>query len=149
MFIPSADVAQKGRGINEEASVPRQNRKFNLGRMTLVELARLRDNIETALARRIEVERAELQTKIDVLSAMQTKGSKGLNGVASAARRGRGRRARLAAAKPKVHPLKGQKAAPKYRGPNGETWAGRGLAPRWLVALEKKGKKRESFLIKA
>ena len=33
------------------------------------------------------------------------------------------------------------------RGPGGETWAGRGLTPRWLVDLEKKGKKREQFLI--
>jgi len=28
------------------------------------------------------------------------------------------------------------------------TWTGRGLAPRWLSALEAKGKKREAFLIK-
>jgi DNA-binding protein H-NS len=27
--------------------------------------------------------------------------------------------------------LKGLKVAPKYRGPNGETWAGRGAMPRW------------------
>jgi len=26
-------------------------------------------------------------------------------------------------------------AAIKYRGPNGETWSGRGRAPNWLVAL--------------
>jgi DNA-binding protein H-NS len=36
---------------------------------------------------------------------------------------------------------------PKYRGPNGETWAGRGAKPRWLVAAMKKGKKLDSFLI--
>jgi DNA-binding protein H-NS len=65
--------------------------------------------------------------------------------VGDGARRGRPHRAQVLAAK--AHPLKGQKAAPKYRGPNGETWAGRGLAPRWLTALEKKGKKRESFFI--
>ena len=129
--------------------MPKQDYKSNLGRLSLTELARLRENVETALARRIEVERAELQTKMDELSALQTNGSRGFNGVAAIARRGRSPRARLVAAKAKVHPLKGQKAAPKYRGPNGETWAGRGLAPRWLTALEKKGKKRESFLIKA
>jgi DNA-binding protein H-NS len=43
--------------------------------------------------------------------------------------------------------LKGTKVAPKYRGPNGETWAGRGAKPRWLVAAMKKGKKLDSFLI--
>jgi DNA-binding protein H-NS len=44
--------------------------------------------------------------------------------------------------------LKGIKVPPKYRGPNGESWAGRGAKPRWLVAAMKKGKKLDSFLIK-
>ena len=44
--------------------------------------------------------------------------------------------------------LKGKKVPPKYRSPSGETWAGRGAKPRWLVAALKKGKKIESFLIK-
>ena len=38
--------------------------------------------------------------------------------------------------------------APKYRGPNGETWSGRGLPPRWLAALIAAGTAKESFLIK-
>jgi DNA-binding protein H-NS len=43
---------------------------------------------------------------------------------------------------------KGRKVAAKYRGPGGETWAGRGATPRWLVAAMKEtGKKREEFLI--
>jgi DNA-binding protein H-NS len=41
----------------------------------------------------------------------------------------------------------GRKVAPKYRGPNGETWAGRGAQPLWLTAEIKKGAKREHFLI--
>jgi DNA-binding protein H-NS len=45
-------------------------------------------------------------------------------------------------------PLKGRKVPPKYRSPLGETWAGRGAKPRWLVAATKKGKKVEDFLIK-
>jgi DNA-binding protein H-NS len=44
--------------------------------------------------------------------------------------------------------LKGKKVPPKYRSPDGETWAGRGQRPKWLVAAMKKGKKIESFLIK-
>ena len=44
--------------------------------------------------------------------------------------------------------LKGKKVPPKYRSPSGETWAGRGQRPKWLVAAMKKGKKIESFLIK-
>jgi DNA-binding protein H-NS len=44
--------------------------------------------------------------------------------------------------------LKGIKVAAKYRGPEGELWAGRGATPRWLVAAMKEtGKKREDFLI--
>jgi DNA-binding protein H-NS len=43
--------------------------------------------------------------------------------------------------------LKGIKVAPKYRGPNGETWAGRGATPRWLAALQKEGHKPAEFLI--
>ena len=42
--------------------------------------------------------------------------------------------------------LKGRKVPPKYRGPSGETWAGRGEKPRWLVAI-KGGKKLDDFLI--
>jgi DNA-binding protein H-NS len=44
--------------------------------------------------------------------------------------------------------LKGRKVAAKYRDGEGNTWAGRGARPRWLVAALKKGKKLESFLIK-
>ena len=43
--------------------------------------------------------------------------------------------------------LKGRKVPPKYRGPSGETWAGRGARPRWLVAAIKGGKKIDDFLI--
>jgi DNA-binding protein H-NS len=43
--------------------------------------------------------------------------------------------------------LKGMKVPPKYRGPSGETWAGRGARPRWLVAAIKGGKKIDDFLI--
>ncbi len=43
----------------------------------------------------------------------------------------------------------GQVVAAKYRGPNGETWSGRGLAPRWLAALLATGRTKEDFAIKA
>jgi DNA-binding protein H-NS len=44
--------------------------------------------------------------------------------------------------------LKGRKVPPKYRSRSGETWAGRGARPRWLVEALKKGKKMDDFLIK-
>jgi DNA-binding protein H-NS len=43
--------------------------------------------------------------------------------------------------------LKGRKVPPKYRSPDGQTWAGRGAKPRWMVAALKKGKKIDDFLI--
>jgi DNA-binding protein H-NS len=43
--------------------------------------------------------------------------------------------------------LKGRKVPPKYRSPLGETWAGRGARPLWLVAAIKRGKKLDDFLI--
>jgi len=42
----------------------------------------------------------------------------------------------------------GQPLVQKFRGPNGETWSGRGIAPRWMSALEAEGRKREEFRIK-
>ena len=35
----------------------------------------------------------------------------------------------------------------KYRGPDGETWSGRGLTPRWLAALMTQGRAKEEFSI--
>lgn len=43
--------------------------------------------------------------------------------------------------------LRGVKVPPKYRGPEGETWAGRGATPRWLTALLKEGHSIEEFAI--
>lgn len=47
---------------------------------------------------------------------------------------------------------KGEKAftvvSAKYRGPDGETWSGRGLTPRWLAALMTQGRAKEEFSVK-
>ena len=37
----------------------------------------------------------------------------------------------------------------KYRGPDGETWSGRGLTPRWMTALMTQGRAKEEFSIKS
>ena len=41
------------------------------------------------------------------------------------------------------------KVAAKFSGPNGETWSGRGLTPRWLASLLAQGKLKEDFVIKS
>jgi DNA-binding protein H-NS len=130
-----------------EAAVAKRAINIKFDKMEVAELVQLRDEIETALNGKIVIEREELQTRMDALAALVGKRSNGDGRVAprKGSKHGRGAQS----AKAKVHPLKGKKAEPKYRGPDGETWAGRGLAPRWLTALEKKGKKREGFLIKA
>ena len=36
----------------------------------------------------------------------------------------------------------------QFRGPDGETWSGRGRLPVWLTALEAQGRRREEFRIR-
>ncbi|MFD2181948.1 H-NS family nucleoid-associated regulatory protein [Rhodoplanes azumiensis] len=65
----------------------------------------------------------------------------------SALETARGRPARGASAGGRSSALKGVKVAPKYRGPNGETWAGRGAHPKWLAALLAEGHSLDEFSI--
>ena len=37
--------------------------------------------------------------------------------------------------------------AAKFKGPNGETWSGRGKMPRWLAALVAQGQLKEDFAV--
>jgi DNA-binding protein H-NS len=55
----------------------------------------------------------------------------------------KGKRGRPAGSKS----LKGKKVAPKYKGPNGELWAGRGARPIWLREALKGGASLEQFSI--
>lgn len=63
-----------------------------------------------------------------------------------------GRKAKAAGDKPEK-PAKAKKpasaVAAKYRGPNGETWSGRGLTPKWLASLVAAGGTKEQYLIAA
>ena len=48
----------------------------------------------------------------------------------------------------RVSAMKGIKVKPKYRdNRTGDTWAGRGVQPRWLTAALKGGRKLDDFLI--
>lgn len=44
-------------------------------------------------------------------------------------------------------PKSANPAPVKYRGPNGETWTGRGLTPKWLAAQIESGASKDDFLI--
>ena len=93
----------------------------NLKGMNVEALMSLRDQVDKRL---VEL-RSELEKQLAALG-----GAKSMKGKASG------------------KSLKGRKVPPKYRSPDGETWAGRGVKPRWMVEALKKGKKIESFLIK-
>jgi DNA-binding protein H-NS len=41
----------------------------------------------------------------------------------------------------------GQPLPVKYRGPNGETWSGRGHPPRWITILESEGHHKDEFKV--
>lgn len=125
-------------------------RRRSLETLSIPELIAFRDEIQAALAVRIKAERSDLQERIEALTDIERGAGGEKRRVASRGHRGLKAtpaggavRGASASAKPK------RKVAPKYRGPNGETWTGRGLPPRWLAALEAAGRKRESFLIKS
>lgn len=101
---------------------------MNLKSMSLEKLSKLKDQVDAALVAKVADERHTLEARLGALSRIN-------NG---SARRGRA-------------VMRGGAVAPKYRNPDnpGETWAGRGLKPRWLTAALKAGHKIEDFLIAA
>ena len=96
---------------------------MNLKSMSLDKLVDLRNRVQAALGTRVAEERRTLESKLANLSH---------------ARHGFTR-------------SRGGKIPPKYRNPDNppETWAGRGLRPRWLSAALKAGKKLEHFAVTA
>jgi len=98
--------------------------KVNLSGMTIEALMDLRKRVEEMLHDR----RGELEKQLEKITAFAVVGG-------ARAVRGGG------------SVLKGRKVPPKYRGPSGETWTGRGAKPRWLAAAIKGGKKIDDFLI--
>jgi DNA-binding protein H-NS len=93
--------------------------KVNLSGMTVEALMDLRKRVDEALNER----RAELENQLERMAVIR----RVVRGGRSA--------------------LRGRKVPPKYRSPSGETWAGRGARPRWLVAAIKGGQKLDDFLI--
>ena len=101
---------------------------MNLKSMSIDALIGLRGKIDTVLGSKVADERRSLETELAKLTRFESGGSRSKSG------RGRGARG---------------KVAPKYRNPENpaETWAGRGLKPRWLAAAIKTGKKLDDFRI--
>jgi DNA-binding protein H-NS len=101
----------------------------NLKSMSIDKLSKLREQVEAALNTKVIDERRAMQAQLGRLERFATSrlGAKGGRGGARGA------------------------VAPKYRNPDNpaETWAGRGLQPRWLAAALKSGKKLEDFSIDA
>jgi DNA-binding protein H-NS len=102
-----------------------QPKKSSLTTLSNEALCKLRDEVVAILNSRAE----DLRREIDRLTG--------------------GALAHVGAANDGAYALKARsrKVAPKYRGPDGNTWAGRGFKPRWLTAEMKKGKKLEEFRI--
>jgi DNA-binding protein H-NS len=95
--------------------------KVNLSRMTVEALMDLRKRVDETLNER----RADLEKQLERIAVVG--GARVVRGGGSA--------------------LRGRKVPPKYRGPSGETWAGRGARPLWLVAAIKGVEKLDDFLI--
>jgi DNA-binding protein H-NS len=102
---------------------------MNLKSMSIDKLSALREQVDAALSTKALEERRALQAQLGKLERFATSGLRVKGG------RGGARGA----------------VAPKYRNPENpsETWAGRGLKPRWLEAALKSGKKLEDFSIGA
>lgn len=101
---------------------------MNLKSMSIDALVGLRGKIDAVLTTKVSDERRTLESELAKLSRVEMGGGR------MKAAFGRGARG---------------KVAPKYRNPEnpGETWAGRGLKPRWLAAAIKSGKKLDDFRI--
>jgi len=98
---------------------------LNLKSMDVEALLALRSQIDGQLATR----RSDLQKQLARLQGLSTQ-------------------APLVARNGRVSAMKGVKVKPKYRDARtGDTWAGRGVQPRWLTAALKAGKKLEDYLI--
>jgi DNA-binding protein H-NS len=101
----------------------------NLKAMSVEKLTKLREQVDAMLHSKVAEERRVVEERLGRLDRIVANGSRVTGG-------GRGRTGTV---------------APKYRNPENpaETWAGRGLKPRWLQAALKSGSKLDDFLIDA
>ena len=102
---------------------------MNLKSMSIDRLVGLRDQVNAELSAKVIDQRRSLESELSKLTRFQGGPARAKSAFGRGGARG--------------------SVAPKYRNPENpsETWAGRGLKPRWLAAAIKSGKKPEDFLI--
>jgi DNA-binding protein H-NS len=121
----------------------------------MTDLIDIQSQIQKLQKQADEIKSKEFQKTVqDILAKMQAFGItvKDLQTAkpGKVAKAGRGRPKLTKAAKPaKAAKKSSNPVAAKYRGPNGETWSGRGLTPKWMAALVAQGQSKESFAIAA
>lgn len=116
-------------------------KSINLKQLSVDDLLTLRNRINAMLESRVDRERRELESRLKRLQHFKA---------SAAERRNPASAATTAAKRARKKKLKANgKVAPKYRNPENpsETWAGRGLQPRWLRAALNDGKKIGDFQI--
>jgi len=101
----------------------------DLDSMSLEDLTTLRDSIEERRSRLIVQAREDLITETRKRAEQLGLDIEGLF------------------APPKIEARSRSSPAPKYRGPNGELWSGRGRVPIWLRTIEAEGGDREKYKI--
>jgi DNA-binding protein H-NS len=106
----------------------------NIDNLSLSELNELIARAQKAIASKKNEEKADTMSELRAIAAARGFTLDELLGRGSSGRRQRSD--------------KGVKLKPKYKGPNGEIYTGRGPTPKWLKALERKGEKREKFLVR-
>ena len=114
---------------------------LNLKKLSVDDLLTLRDRINAMLESRVVRERQELEARLERLQRFKTiSAGPSKNNTSSA----------TAKKSAKSKNVKRAKVAPKYRNPenHGQTWAGRGLQPRWMrAAMNDGGRDLEYFRI--
>jgi len=119
--------------------------RLNFKGLSVAELVDLRDKVQAELSRKIGTERSALEAQIAALAKLEGGGAL-VSEPPKAARTPRAK-ASVATATDREGSTAKSPVAPKFRGPTGETWTGRGRAPRWLMALEADGHSRETYRI--
>jgi len=120
----------------------------------MTNLIDIQSQIEKLQKQAADIKSKEFSSTVqDIVAKMRAFGItvKDIQQSMSAPRKGRGRTVAGKTKTPKAggakKSTKGTSAPIKYRGPNGETWSGRGLSPKWLAALVAQGRTKEDFAV--